>query len=479
MKRWRIVVMVALFALFAAACANSESSETTTTTAAPTGGTETTTTAAPAATTTTTTVAPAPEGYVHLAATEAGEYDGTSVTIQGQWVNNEEESFTQSLAAFAERTGIEIVYDGVANHETVLTVRVEGGDAPDIAQLAQPGAMRDYAANGDLIALDSFMNMDELNIDYSEAWTSLGKGADGQTYGVFFKAATKSIVWYPVQAWADAGYVPPTTWAELEALQQQIIDDGNGAPWCISIEHGDASGWVATDWVEDILLRSASVELYDQWVAHEVPFNDPKVLEAAEIMKGIFFAEGMAWGGNTAINATFIGDIPTFMFTEGGPECWMHKQASWISDFFGKDPDTEELLYTPGVDAKFFYFPSINGDQPVLGSGDLFMMFADRPEVRAVMEYLASPDSAQGWANAGGFVSPNGSVPADWYTDYASQASAAILADATSLSFDGSDVMPKVVGSGTFWTGMVDWIAANGAGTETIFADIENGWPDG
>jgi alpha-glucoside transport system substrate-binding protein len=241
--------MVALFALVAAACANSDSSETTTTTAAPTGGTESSTTTAAPAETTTTTVAPAPEGYVHLAAAEAGEYAGTSVAIQGQWVDAEEEKFTQSLAAFSERTGIEIVYDGVSDHETVLTVRVEGGDAPDIAQLAQPGAMRDYAANGDLIALDSFMNMEELGNDYSEAWTSLGQAADGNTYGVFYKAATKSIVWYPVAAWADAGYVPPTTWEELEALQAQIIADGNGAPWCISIEHGDASGWVATDWV--------------------------------------------------------------------------------------------------------------------------------------------------------------------------------------------------------------------------------------
>lgn len=484
MKRWRIVILIAVFALVAAACANSDTSDSSTT-AAPSGETATTVatdsaeeTATTVATGTATTMAPeAMDGYAHLAAAEAGEYAGTSVTIQSQWVDAEEEAFTGSIAAFAERTGIEIVYDGVSDHETVLTVRVEGGDAPDIAQVAQPGLMRSFAESGDLVALDSFMDLDQLGADYSEAWTDLGKAGD-ETYGVFYKASTKSIVWYPVAAWEEAGYVPPTTWDDLMALSQQIIDDGNGNPWCISIEHGDASGWVATDWVEDILLRSAGTDVYDQWVDHEIPFNDPQVLAAASIMNDIWFTPEWAWGGNTAINATFIGDIPTFMFTEGRPECWMHKQASWISDFFGTDPETEELLYTPGVDAKFFYLPSMTGDAPVLGSGDMFVMFNDRPEVEAVMEYLATSDAAMGWAQSGGFISPNSSVPTDWYTDYASSEQSKILAAATALRFDASDIMPAEVGAGTFWSGMVDWVAANGEGTETIFADIEAGWPN-
>lgn len=478
MKRWRLVILVAVFALIAAACANSESSETTTT--ADSGGTETTTTADTGnggGEETTTTEAGVDGPYEHLAAAEAGEYAGTTVSIQSQWVEAEEEAFTGSLAAFSERTGIEIAYEGVSDHETVLTVRVEGGDAPDIAQVAQPGLMRSFAEAGNLVALDTYMNLDQLSTDYSSAWTDLGKAGD-QTYGVFFKAATKSIVWYPVQAFADAGYEPPTTWDELMALTQQIVDDGNGNPWCISIEHGEASGWVATDWVEDILLRSAGTDVYDQWVDHSIPFNDPAVLEAAEIMKSVWFTPDYVWGGNAAINGVWVGDTQTPMFTEGKPECWMHKQASWISDFWPKDPDTEEALFFPGEDAKFFYLPSINGDAPVLGSGDMFIQFNDRPEVRAVVEYLATADAAKGWAASGGFISPNSAVPTDWYVDYASAEQAAILAAATALRFDASDIMPAEVGAGTFWAGMVEWVAANGEGTEDIFGSIEDSWPE-
>lgn len=466
MKRWRFVIIVALFALVAAACASSEGDSTTTTAAG--GGEETTTTAGSGDV----------EGYEYLAKAEAGEYAGTTVSIQSQWVEAEEEAMVGTLAAFAERTGIEIAYEGVSDHETVLTVRVEGGDAPDIAQVAQPGLMRSFADAGNLVAFSDYANMDQLNTDYSEAWTSLGKSGD-DTYGVFFKAATKSIVWYPVAAWEAAGYVPPTNWDELQALEAQIIADGVGTPWCISIEHGDASGWVATDWIEDTLLRTAGTDVYDAWTNHEIPFNDPAVLEAAAEVADIFFTEGSAWGGNTAINATFIGDIPTFMFTDPAPECFMHKQASWISDFFGKDPDTEELLYEPGVDAKFFYYPSMDDSAPVLGSGDMFIQFNDRDEVRAVMEYLATADAAKGWAQSGGFISPNNSVPTDWYTDYASSEQAGILAAATALRFDASDIMPAEVGAGTFWSGMVEWIAANGENTEAVFQSVEDGWPEG
>ncbi|MGI9586027.1 MAG: carbohydrate ABC transporter substrate-binding protein, partial [Acidimicrobiia bacterium] len=273
-----------------------------------------------------------------------------------------------------------------------------------------------------------------------------------------------------------AGYTVPTTWDELTALTDQMKTDG-GVPWCLSIEHGDASGWVATDWLEDILLRASDTATYDAWVAHEIPFNDPAVLDAAAIMNDIWFTDGNVFGGNTGINAIFIGDAPKPMFTEGGPECWLHRQASWISDFFGDDPETEEPLYEPGVDAKFFYLPSMKGDAPVLGGGDMFMMFNDRPEVRALMEYLATAEAAEAWAAAGGFISPNSSVPVEWYTDYASAEQAAILAGATALAFDGSDNMPAEVGNGTFWNGMVEWVAANGEDTEGIFQAIEDSWP--
>ena len=478
--RFPIALLVVL-ALVASACAAAEGEGTTTTSeATTTTAGETTTTEAGA-----TTTEAVPEGpHEFLARAEAGEYDGTEVNILAQWIEAEGDSFENTLTDFADRTGINIKYDGITDYETVLTVRVEGGDTPDLAQIAQPGLMKVFADQGALVNLSEWINTDQIMTDYSSAWTDQATH-NGNMYGVYFKGDTKSLVWYPVQAFADAGYSVPETWEDLIALSDQIVADG-GKPWCISIEHGDASGWVATDWLEDVLLRTAPVATYEGWINHDIPFNDPEVLEAAAIVQDIWFDSEYVYGGNTGINATWVGDTPKPMFDEGGPSCWMHRQASWISGFFPEDPsrgtdaDGNPILYQAGEDAKFFYFPPIEEEfgRPVLGGGDMFVMFNDRPEVRAVMEYLATADAAKAWIAEGSFISPNGSVPNDWYTTYAGQEIATILANATTLQFDASDLMPKEVGGGTFWSGMVDWVAANGAGTEAVFQDIEDSWPE-
>ena len=411
---------------------------------------------------------------------EAGELEGTKVDILAQWVEAEADNFEGNLAAFEERTGIDINYEGVTDYTTVLNVRVEGGDAPDIAQVAQPGLMRSLHEDGHLVSLSSFMDVESLRANYIESFIDLATVND-ELYGLYYKADLKSIVWYPNAAFEEAGYAIPETWDELVALTEQIKADG-GTPWCVGQEHGEATGWVMTDWVEDVLLRTAPIETYDAWAAHEIPFDDPAVVEAMDKVAELFFTEGNVFGGPTAINATFVGDAQNPMFAEGGPDCWLHKQAAWIPSFWPADESTDPPtpLYEPGVDSSFFYLPPIDPERgrPVLGGGDMFVMFEDRPEVQAVMEFLATPEAAQHWIEAGGFVSPNREVPQEWYSTYPSSGLAEILAEADALRFDASDTMPSDVGSGTFWSGMVDWIASNGENTEDVLAEIEASWPE-
>jgi alpha-glucoside transport system substrate-binding protein len=475
-KRWLIAMMTA-FALIVAACSPAADTGDSDTTDAPvetTDGDTTETTAG--GDTTETTEAGSMEGpYEHLNMAYAGDFDGTEVTVQAQWTESEEEKIRAVFAPFEEATGITVNYEGLAgDHETVLTVRVDGDDAPDIAQIAQPGKMVQFAEEGKLVNLSDFINDDQIKTDYISSFTDLAS-YNGDTHGVFFKGDLKSIVWYPVQAFADNGYEVPATWDELIALSDQIVADGTGNPWCNSIESGDGSGWPATDWMEDIILRTHGVEVYDAWRDHTIPFNDPQVLEAAGYMSEIYFTEGYSWGGNVGINATWIGDIPIPIFTDdGSTECFMLKQAAWIRDFF-----TEGTTFPGDVD--FFYLPPINPDHgtPVLGSGDMFLMFNDRPEVRALMEYFATPEAAKPWIDAGGFISPNSAVPLDWYSDYPNNKLAEIMNGASAFRFDASDVMPAEVGNGTFWSGMVDWVAQNGDDTEGIFQEIEDSWPAG
>jgi alpha-glucoside transport system substrate-binding protein len=419
----------------------------------------------------------APSGpNAELAAARSGAYTGTTVEVLGQWIEAEGQAFDDSLKAFRDETGINVVYSGISNYETVLNSRVDGGLAPDVAQLAQPGAMRAFQKDGTLIDLSTILDVEQVKADYNPSFVDLGT-VDGGLYGLFYKQDLKSIVWYPVKAFEEKGYAVPTTWDELVALSDRIVADGSN-PWCTTIEHKDASGWVATDWLEDILLRTAGAETYDKWVAHEIPFDDPAVLKAAEYMHTMWFTKDYVYGGNTRINATWVGDSQNPMFDEGGPKCWLHKQAAWIPDFWPKDADGN-AVFKPGVDSSFFYFPPIDPahGSPVLGGGDMFVMFHDRPEVRAFVQWLSTVDAVKDRVATGGFLAANNSVPADWYTSYPMSGLAEIARTATALRFDASDSMPKEVGAGSFWSGMVKWVSQNGDGTPAIFQEIEASWP--
>jgi alpha-glucoside transport system substrate-binding protein len=345
---------------------------------------------------------------------------------------------------------------------------VEGGDAPDIAIFPQPGLMARFARDGALVDLGTFMDTAQLEESYIPAWLELAT-VDDQLSGIFFRASTKSLVWYPVPQFEEAGYEVPETWDELIALSDQMVENGH-TPWCISIEHGGATGWVATDWMEEIVLRTAGPEVYDQWVNHEIPFNDPAIQEAAEIMGEIWFNEEYVLGGTTGILTVPVAETQTPMFDEEQPGCWMHRQAGWIPSFFPEGKTAPE-------DSMFFYLPPIEEEQgrPVLGGGDIASMFNDRPEVRAVMEYLATADAARVWTETGGFISPHQGVSLDWYGNDVDRAQAEILQNATTFRFDASDLMPAEVGTGTFWSGMVDYIS--GEDLEAVLTEIEESWP--
>jgi len=487
MKNRTWLALLLVLAIVVAACGGDGGESTTTegepsATTAPSDGPGTTggesgTTMAPGEST----------GYTELDQALAGEFEGTTVEVWAQWLPESVEAanFTAALEPFFEATGIEVNFQPTPDYETALQVAVDGGNAPDLAQIAQPGKMHQYADAGSLVALD-FFNAEKLEAEMVPAFFELGHYNDS-LYGVYYKTDVKSIVWYPVQGFADNGYEVPTTWDELIALSDQIVADGNGNPWCISIESQEADGWVATDWMEDILLRTAPEEIYNQWISHEIPFNHPEVLEAADYMSDIWFTEDYAYGGSTYINATWIGETQDPMFAEGGPQCWMQKQAAWIGGFWGANRDfiaenpeapSSEWPIVPGEDVDFFYFPTIEEDfgTPVLGAADMFVMFNDRPEVRALLEWLATPEAAQGWIEAGGFLSPLTTVPADWYT-YPNDGLSEMVQNATTVGFDASDLMPAEVGAGTFWSGMIDWVAAEGENTEEVFQQIEDSWP--
>ena len=398
-------------------------------------------------------------------ATNPQELAGKTVRIMGSYLDKLAVLFNQSMLSFEQRTGIDVIF--VSGNESYVSEILETDEAPDIVLFPQPGRLYEFARKGKLIDLRTFLDDEYLREQYPENFLTLAT-LDGKVIGAWFNAGVKSLVWYPKPAFEAKGYQVPQTWDELIALSDQIVADG-GVPWCIGINDNEALGWVGTDWVEDILLRTAPPETYDAWVKHVLPFNSPEIRHVFKIMGQIWLNDEYVYGGVANILIDNFIESPAHLF-EDPPGCYLHRQASFA-----------QVLFPPGVrydrDYDFFYLPPIDPQfgKPVLVSGDIFAMLKDRPEVREVMRYLTTAESARVLIEHGGFVSPHRNTPLEWFPTAADLRYAQILLSADNYRFDGSDLMPEQVGFGSFFRGISDWVA--GADLETVLQEIDDSWP--
>ncbi|MEL7224884.1 MAG: ABC transporter substrate-binding protein, partial [Cyanobacteria bacterium J06576_12] len=247
---------------------------------------------------------------------EAAPAGSNTVTILGVIVGEQQAKLEAALAPFEEETGIDVIYEGTDAFTTLLPVRVDSGDSPDIAMFPQPGLMRSLAEEGALVPVTEVLSREELQAYYPDSWIELSTVNDS-IYGIWYRSAVKSLVWYNPKEFAAAGYEPVQTWDELIALSNQMVADGAN-PWCLGMESGNASGWPGTDWVEDIVLRTAGPEFYEQWVQHEVPFNSPEVQEAFDYFGEIAKTPEYLYGGQTGALSIPWGDSISGLFTKKG-----------------------------------------------------------------------------------------------------------------------------------------------------------------
>ena len=282
----------------------------------------------------------------------------------------------------------------------------------------------------------------------------------------------KSLVWYPKKAFEAKGYKVPTTLAELETLTNQIKADGT-TPWCVGMESAAATGWVATDWMEDLVLRTGGPEKYDQWVRHEIPFTDPTVVQAAQQFETLALAEGNVFGGRKGVVSNNYGTAINPMFDDP-PKCFMHRQGNFITQKgFLKESVRANLDEEVGV----FQLPGTDAaNKPLLVGGDLAGAFSNDADTKAAMEYIASPTFAFRNLAASSYLSPYKEFDVNKYEDTTTQEIAKLAYGSTVARFDGSDMMPGAVGAGSFWKGMTAWVSGQKSLEESL-KDIEDSWP--
>ena len=410
-----------------------------------------------------------------------GDLSGKTVTVYTSIVSPEDQPHIDSYKPFEECTGAKVVYEGSKEFEAQLLVRLAAGNAPDIAYIPQPGLLKTIVEQyPDSIVEASAGTVANVDQYFSPSWKDYGT-VNGTFYAAPLGANVKSFVWYSPTMFADNGYEIPTTWQELLDLSDQIVADaetnGTGAkPWCAGIGSGDATGWPATDWLEDVMLRTAGGETYDKWITNEVKFTDPEVATALAEVGKILKNPDYVNGG--------LGDVASIATTEfqgGGLPivqnqlCFMHRQASFYAANWPEGTDVSE-----NGDVFAFYFPGLTADErPILGGGEFAAAFSDRPEVAAFQAFLASAE----WANAkasstpaGGWVSANSGLDTANLVSDIDKLSAELLGDTTqTFRFDASDLMPAAVGAGAEWSQLTAWIT--GQSDEETLKNIQDAWP--
>jgi len=487
-KLWLVLASLLSLALIAAAC-GSDDDDTT----APSDTTAPATTAAPAGTDAPAdTDAPATTAAPDAPATTEEEMmddemmddemvdeslEGTTVIISGPESSDVEAgAITDALDIFAERTGINIEYTGARDFSDQINIQVAAGNPPDIAIFPQPGKAADFARDGEILPLPAEL-ADLVDNNWPAAWVAFGN-VDGTQYSIPTKSDLKSLVWYQPARFEAEGYEVPETWGEMKSLAAEMIGNGH-TPFCIGTESGPATGWLFTDWVEDVMLRLYPPEDYDAWVAGDLLFSSDQVRTAWTEVLDIWNTPGAVFSAGGTISATPFQDN-TEPLLDG--TCLMHRQASFFASFFPAG-----TVFADGSDnaVDVFFLPAATPDErPALVAGTIASAFRDAPEVWAVMEFLASPEyaverqkaqKARSGNQISGFLSAAFDQDLTYYSPL-EQSFLGILTSATVARFDASDLMPAAVGAGTFWTVGTD--AVNGQKSiEEATSEIDDSWP--
>ena len=383
----------------------------------------------------------------------AGEENaaGEAIVVFGPYREAEADRLVESLEEYAENAGVVIRYTGSTDFVTDLHRRIGSADAPDVALIPQPGLVAQLVDDGSIFPLNEATArqlVDNYDADVLEV-----AEFDGVDYAVPFRRTMKSVVWFRRDVFEAEGWALPTSLDELEALSATIAASERGiTPWCFALSAGEATGWAATDWVEDLVVRRQGPEFYDEWTAGTVEFADPAVEEAFVEFSDLVLQPGRVAGGIVDVVSKRV-DRAWEPLLKSEPGCAMYRQADFAIGWMpnGTDAGPEESL-------DWFVLPGVAGDEPplVIG-GDEIVQFDNRPEVNGLMAFLASSQAGAPWARSGGFLSAKSSISEDEYPDV-ERGFITALATSTVQVFDASDQMRPDIGSGLLWTEITKWV---------------------
>jgi alpha-glucoside transport system substrate-binding protein len=390
----------------------------------------------------------------------------TSIDVLTEYVGKELTSFGAINTAFTNKTGIKVNVESTRDLPAVLQTRVRGNNPPDVAGMPSYTVFQTLAQQGKLVQLDKFLNMSQIQQDYSQGWIQFGS-VSGHLYAVFPKANTKGVIWYSPKQFQSQGLSIPKTWDDLITLSNKLAGQGK-YPWAMGVESSASSGWPAADWVDQIYLNLNGPDMYDKWVAHKIPWTDPSIKNAIQMFGQIVHGTHYINGAPQSVLATNFQDASYQPFANP-PKAYMYYLGDFTESFITQQfPNLQA-----GTDFGVFPFPTLNQQYAggVTGGADIMAALKDNNGTRQYIQFIASAEAQAIWPKLGGATSVNKSVPMSAYSDPVAQAAAQQLTSATTFRVGADDLMPQQM-ENAYWAGMLTYIG-DASKLDTVLSTLE------
>jgi alpha-glucoside transport system substrate-binding protein len=395
------------------------------------------------------------------------------VTVEGPITDHDADLLSASWKAWEKANNITILYTGTPEFESTIAVEAQQNNAPDLAIFAQPGIVNDLAARGYLQPLPSQV-MSNVTKNFPSAWSKYTTSG-GNDYAAPLLASVNGWVFYSPKQFTALGVAVPKTWKELLALTQEIKNTTGTAPWCEGFSAGAESGANGESWVDDLVLRADGASVYDQWVSHQIPFTDPRIEAAFNDVGSVLLDPTLVnagVGGVASINTATTPRVASAL--ESGKCALTHQPSSFVNQL--TDTNGKQAKIGPAGEYWAFPLPSLTaGTTELTGGGYFVSAFSSSADTVKVQKYLASVDWAKSRVALGGAISPDLALPASLDATPLEQESTKLLQNkSTVFRFDAAGLMPAVIGSGTYLSGMVNWV--NGSSTKSVLKTIKLSW---
>jgi alpha-glucoside transport system substrate-binding protein len=379
-----------------------------------------------------------------------GGGSSTDVTVWSAWGGQELKAFQDVLKPFEQKEGIKVHLTTVRDANQ-LAINVDAGTSlPDIAPGPSVDKLKDWVSKGVMKPIETALGdkfSDYTANTYPALTTSSGGDnlyiaiVGGKHYELMVKTQVKGLIWYNKKVFTAAA---PKTFDELLAIQPP-----SGAKlFCAGFESGDASGWPASDQIDNIIMRQSGDKVYTDWINGKQKWTSPEIKLGYQTFLKEVSAANVYGGPNTALSTNFgRAGKPMFAATPG---CLFLEQATFITNFFKEDYPN----LVAGTDFDFFAHPSVNSqyDGNVNGFYDNFAMYNDTPAARKLMQYMATSDAQQIWVKAGGTL---GAIKSLTYTDPIFKRAAEVAASAKNLLVTAGDFMPSDM-QHAFWKSLLN-----------------------